>query len=186
MAVDMFLKLGDIKGESQAVGHTDEIEVLSWSWGCSQTGTTHSGTGGGTGTASVQDLTISKYVDKSSPTIVQSCCQGVHMPEAVLTLRKAGGNDPVEYLKITLKEVLISRHSVGSGGGDQIAENVTLNFAQFCVEYQPQDNNGAKKGGVVTGKWNIPKNTANCDSGPGASPSASSSSSSRSSSSPRP
>ena len=113
MAVDMFLKLGDIKGESLAAGHTEEIEVLSWSWGCSQTGTTHSGTGGGTGTASVQDLTISKYVDKSSPTIVQACCQGMHMPEAVLTLRKAGGNEPVEYLKITLKEVLISSHSVG-------------------------------------------------------------------------
>ncbi len=160
MAVDMFLKLGDIKGESLAAGHTDEIEVLSWSWGCSQTGTTHSGTGGGTGTASVQDLSITKYVDKSSPTIVQSCCQGVHMPEAVLTLRKAGGNEPVEYLKITLKEVLISRHSVGSGGADQVAENVTLNFAQFNMEYQPQDNTGAKKGGVVSGKWNIPKNTA--------------------------
>ena len=178
MAVDMFLKLGDIKGESLAVGHTEEIEVLSWSWGCSQMGTTHTGTGGGTGTASVQDLTISKYVDKSSPTIVQSCCQGVHMPEAVLTLRKAGGNEPVEYLKITLKEVLISSHSVGSGGGDQIAESVTLNFAQFNMEYQPQDNTGAKKGGVVTGKWNIPKNSATSDSG--ASSSSSSSSSTRS------
>ena len=44
MAVDMFLKLGDIKGESLAVGHTEEIEVLSWSWGCSQMGTTHTGT----------------------------------------------------------------------------------------------------------------------------------------------
>jgi type VI secretion system secreted protein Hcp len=178
MAVDMFLKLGDIKGESLAVGHTDEIEVLSWSWGCSQTGTTHTGTGGGTGTASVQDLSISKYIDKSSPTIVQSCCQGVHMPEAVLTLRKAGGNEPVEYLKITLKEVLISSHSVGSGGGDQVAENITLNFAEFNMEYQPQDNNGAKKGGVVTGKWNIPKNSATSDSG--ASSSSSSSSSTRS------
>ncbi|WP_087660594.1 Hcp family type VI secretion system effector, partial [Caballeronia terrestris] len=112
MAVDMFLKLGDIKGESLASGHTEEIEVLSWSWGCSQTGTTHSGTGGGTGTASVQDLTISKFVDKSSPTILQACCQGTHMADSVLTLRKAGGKDPVEYLKLTLKEVLISSHSV--------------------------------------------------------------------------
>ena len=180
MAVDMFLKLGDIKGESQAAGHTEEIEVLSWSWGCSQTGTTHSGTGGGTGTASVQDLSISKYVDKSSPTIVQSCCQGVHMPEAVLTLRKAGGNEPVEYLKITLKEVLVSSHSLGSGGGDQVAENITLNFAQFNMEYQPQDNTGAKKGGAVTGKWNIPQKTAECDTGTSSSSNSNSNSSSNS------
>ncbi|SAL03677.1 Hcp1 family type VI secretion system effector [Caballeronia calidae] len=164
MAVDMFLKLGNIKGESLAVGHTEEIEVLNWSWGCSQTGTTHSGTGGGTGRASVQDLRITKHVDKSSPTIAQSCCQGVHMPEAVLTLRKAGGNEPVEYLKITLKEVLISGLSLGFGGGEQVSENVTLNFAQFKMEYQPQDNNGAKKGGVVAGMWNIPKNTATASS----------------------
>ncbi|WP_200822635.1 type VI secretion system tube protein Hcp, partial [Caballeronia arationis] len=72
MAVDMFLKLGDIKGESADAVHSEEIEVLDWSWGVLQTGSTHSGTGGGTGTASVHDLSFSKYVDKASPTIVQS------------------------------------------------------------------------------------------------------------------
>jgi type VI secretion system secreted protein Hcp len=158
MAVDMFLKLGDIKGESADAVHNEEIEILDWSWGVLQTGSTHSGTGGGTGTASVQDLSFSKYVDKASPTIVQSCCQGVHMPQAILTLRKAGGKEPLEYLKVTLNEVLISSHSLGFSGSDQAVENITLNFAQFTIEYQPQDNNGAKKGGVVTGKWNIPKN----------------------------
>jgi type VI secretion system secreted protein Hcp len=179
MAVDMFLKLGNIKGESLALDHTGEIEVLTWSWGCAQTGTTHSGTGGGTGTASVQDLVISKILDMSSPTIVQSCCQGVHFSQAVLTLRKAGGTEPVEYLKITLNDVLISGYRVNLGAGEQVNEIITLNFAQYTVEYQPQDNNGAKKGGVVTGKWNIPKKTANCDSGPSAASSSSSSSRSR-------
>jgi len=158
MAADMFIKLGDIKGESQDSVHKEEIEVMSWSWGCAQNGTTHSGTGGGTGTASVQDLTFSKYLDKSSPTIVQSCCQGKHMPEVVITMRKAGGKEPVEYMKVTLNEVLISNYSIGLGGGDQAIENVSLNFAHFKIEYQPQDNNGAKKGGVVTGKWNVPEN----------------------------
>jgi type VI secretion system secreted protein Hcp len=158
MAVDMFLKLGDIKGESLATDHVDEMELLSWSWGCSQTGSTHSGTGGGTGCAQVQDLTICKYVDKSTPTVVQACCAGTHMPEALLTLRKAGGNSPVEYLKIKLNEVLVSSHAFGAGGGDEVMETITLNFAQFNMEYQPQDNTGAKKGGAVTGKWHIPKN----------------------------
>lgn len=160
MAVDMFLKLGDIKGESADAVHSEEIEMLGWSWGFLQTGSTHSGTGGGTGTASVQDISLSKYVDKASPTIAQSCCQGVHFPQAVLTMRKAGGKEPVEYMKVTLKEVLISSHSLGFNGSDQAVENISLNFAQYTIEYQPQDNNGAKKGGVVTGKWNIPKNKA--------------------------
>ena len=177
MAVDMYLKLGDIKGESLAKGHTDEIEVLSWAWGCAQTGSTHMGTGGGTGTASVSDITINKYVDKSSPTILQSCCQGTHLPEAVLTLRKAGGNSAVEYLKITLKEVLVSGHMFSAGGSEQVAEQITLNFAQFNMEYQPQDNTGAKKGGAVTGKWNIPQKTAECDTSTSSSSSSSSSTS---------
>ncbi|VXB14203.1 Protein hcp1 [Burkholderia sp. 8Y] len=158
MAADIFIKLGDIKGESQDSAHAEEIEVMSWSWGCAQYGSTHSGTGGGTGTAAVQDLTFSKYLDKSSPTIAQACCQGKHMPEVVLTMRKAGGKAPVEYMKVTLNEVLISNYSVSMGGGDQAMDNVSLNFAKFKVEYQPQDNNGAKKGGVVTGKWNVPEN----------------------------
>jgi type VI secretion system secreted protein Hcp len=154
----MFLKLGDIKGESLAENHTEDMELISWSWGCAQTGSTHSGTGGGTGRAHVQDLTISKYVDKASPTIMQACCEGSHFPEALLSIRKAGGKSPVEYLKIKLNEVLVSSHSFGGGGGDQVMETITLNFAQVNMEYQPQDNTGAKKGGAVTGKWHIPKN----------------------------
>jgi type VI secretion system secreted protein Hcp len=181
MAVDMFLKLGDIKGESLSTDHTGEIEVQTWSWGSVQTGSTHSGPGGGTGTALVKDLVVSKYLDMSSPTIVQSCCQGTHFPKAVLTLRKAGGNEPVEYLKIALNEVLISGYHVNLAGGEQVSETITLNFAQYSMEYQPQDNNGAKKGGVVTGKWNIPKKTANCDAGPSAGSSSANSSSSSSS-----
>ncbi|MEZ2353418.1 Hcp family type VI secretion system effector [Caballeronia sp. RCC_10] len=158
MAADMFIKIGDIKGESQDATHKEEIEVQNWSWGCMQTGSTHTGTGGGTGTATVSDLSFTKLLDKSSPTIVQSCCQGTHFSEVVLTMRKAGGKEPIEYMKVTLNEVLISNYSVGIGAGDIGMENVGLNFAHFKIEYQPQDNNGAKKGGVVTGKWNVPEN----------------------------
>ena len=35
MALDMFLKLDGIAGESTNKGHKDEIEVLSFSWGVS-------------------------------------------------------------------------------------------------------------------------------------------------------
>lgn len=161
MAVDIFLKLGDVQGESVANGHADEMELLSWSWGCSQTGSTHTATGGGTGSCNVQDLILSKYVDKSSPTMVQACCAGTHFPEATLTMRKAGGTSPVEYLKLKLSEVLVASHQFGmSGTGDRAMETITLNFAEYNMEYQPQDSNGGKKGGAVTGKWNVPKKQA--------------------------
>src|SRR4051794_28860352 len=65
MAVDIFLQLDGIKGEAQDDKYKDEIDVLAWSWGASQSGTTHGGSGSGGGKVSVQDLSITKYIDKS-------------------------------------------------------------------------------------------------------------------------
>lgn len=157
MAVDMFLKVEGLKGESQDHAHKDEIDVLAWSWGSSQSGTTHMGTGGGAGKVSVQDLSVTKYVDKSSTDAFLSCCNGKHHTEAVLTVRKAG-EKPLEYLKITMKPVLISSISAGgSGGEDRLTENVTLNFGQVKVEYTPQKEDGSADSTMEAG-WNIATN----------------------------
>jgi type VI secretion system secreted protein Hcp len=159
MAIDMFMKLGDIKGESQDKVHKEEIELLAWSWGLSQSGTMHMGTGGGGGKVSVQDLSFTKYTDKATPPIMAACTKGTHIDTVLLTVRKAGGDNPLEYYKITLNGVLISSYSTGgSGGEERFTENVTLNFEKFHVEYQPQNAKGAKEGGVVETKWNIPGN----------------------------
>ncbi len=113
MAIDMFMKLGDIKGESQDKTHKEEIELLAWSWGLSQSGTMHMGTGGGAGKVSVQDLSFTKYSDKASPPIMAACTKGTHIDKALLTVRKAGGDNPLEYYKITLEGVLVSSYSTG-------------------------------------------------------------------------
>lgn len=68
MAVDMFIKIGDVKGESQDKNHKEEIDVLSWSWAMAQSGNMHVGGGGGAGKVNIHDLTLTKWVDKSSPT----------------------------------------------------------------------------------------------------------------------
>src|SRR5215204_6521956 len=101
MAVDMFLKLDPIKGESQDDKHKDEIDVLSWSWGMHQTGTTHQGTGGGAGKVSVQDLTFTHYVDKASADLIKACTKGDHIAKGTLVVRKAGG-EALEYIKIEM------------------------------------------------------------------------------------
>jgi type VI secretion system secreted protein Hcp len=157
MAVDAYLKI-PVKGESVAKDHEGEIDVLAWSWGMSQSGTTHRGTGGGAGKVNVQDMSISKYVDAASPNLVLYCCNGKHFDEAVLTVRKAG-ETPLDYLVITLTDVIItSVQSGGSSGGDLITENVPLNLAKFKMSYQPQDNKGGKKGGAIEAEYNIAEN----------------------------
>ena len=71
MAMDMFIKIGALKGESVDKTHAGEIDVLAWSWGMSNSGSAHVGGGAGAGKANVQDLSFTKYIDKShAPT----CC----------------------------------------------------------------------------------------------------------------
>src|SRR5690606_1041086 len=143
MAVDMFLKLTNIKGESADDVHKDEIDILAWSWGMSQSGTTHVATGGGAGKVNVQDLSVTKWIDKSSATLQQYCCKGSHIDEANLVVRKAG-DTPLEYLKLDMKDLIISSVSTGgSGGEDRLTENVTLNFSEFKMTYTPQEDTGA-------------------------------------------
>lgn len=159
MAIDAFIKIDDLVGDSQDDKHAKEIEVLSWSWGMSQLGSTHSGQGGGSGKVSVQDLSFVKRIDASSPNLIQMCCSGKHFTQALLTVRKAGGKTPVEYLKIKLEDLIVSNYSTGGSGegGEIIHENVTLNFARFTVTYTPQDKAGAAMG-AINAQYDIQKN----------------------------
>ena len=157
MAVDMFLKIDDIEGESVDDVHAGEIDVLSWSWGMSQSGSTHTGPGGGAGKVNVQDLSFTHYIDKSSANLMMLCCNGKHFEEATLVVRKAG-EMPLEYLILTMKGGLVSSVSTGgSGGEDRLTENVTLNFSEFKTEYVPQMADGSGDASIIIG-WNIAKN----------------------------
>jgi len=158
MAVDMFMKIEGVKGESKDKTHTKEIDVLAWSWGMNNSGSAHVGGGAGMGKVNIQDLSFTKYVDSSSPVLALACCQGTHYKEADLVVRKAGGN-PVEYIKIKLEEVLIT--SIGTGGSgaeDRLTENVTLNFAKVGMDYTPQDDKGAALTAIPMA-WDITANS---------------------------
>lgn len=157
MAVDMFLQINGIKGESEDDAYKDEIDVLSWSWGMSQSGTMHLGGGGGAGKVSVQDLSFTKYMDKASAPLMLACCTGKHIPNATLVCRKAGEN-PVEYLKLTMTDVLVSSYQTGgSGGQERLTENVTLNFKEYEEEYVPQKADGSPDTPARAG-FNIARN----------------------------
>jgi len=157
MAVYMFLKLDGIKGESADKTHKDEVDLLAWSWGLSNTGTFHHGEGGGAGKANFQDISITKWVDAATPDLHYACASGKHVPKAKLTVRKSGEN-PLEYLTYEFEKVLVSSISGGgSGGEERLTENVTLNFAKVKMEYWTQGAKGAK-GSNGNFAWDIPSN----------------------------
>lgn len=156
MAVDMFLKLEGIKGESKDTKHKDEIQIEGFSWGMAQVASMAVGGGGGAGKVSVHDISITKTVDSATAALMLNCCSGKHIPSGLLTVRKAG-EKPLEYLKITLTDVLIASVTQGAAGSDQVSENVTLNFGKFKMEYQVQKADGS---GTPAGEmgWDIKKN----------------------------
>ena len=156
MAVDMFIKIDDIKGESLDAKHKDEIEVLSWSWGMTQSGSAHHGAGTGTGKVSVRDISFTKYFDRATPLLMKQCCKGKFFDKATLLVRKAG-DTAVEYIKLDLFEGLISSVTTGGSGHDErLTDTVTLNFKAFHLDYTPQKDGKAEP--IVPGGWDIAKN----------------------------
>ena len=159
MAVDMFIKIDTVDGESRDKVHKKEIDVLAWSWGMSNSGSAHVGGGAGAGKVNVQDISFTKWVDSATPKLALACCDGKHFANATLVVRKAG-EKPVEYLKIKIEEVLITSISTGgSGGEDRLTENVTLNFAKVSLDYVPQDEKGAA-GTAIPMTWSIAENVS--------------------------
>jgi type VI secretion system secreted protein Hcp len=152
-AADIFLDIPGVAGESQDSVHSGKIDVLSFSWGESNQGTSGSAGGAGAGKAIKQDLTITKYVDKSSNVLLQACAQGTHYATAKLFVRKAGTSPPWDYLefdlaggKASLGAVFVSSYNIGGSGGDGVVpiETITLNFASVVLGYTPQLAAGGK------------------------------------------
>jgi type VI secretion system secreted protein Hcp len=146
MASDIFAKLGDIKGESLDAKHKDEIEVLSYSWGITNSGSMSYGSGGGEGKATFHDLSFVHNIDKASPVLLKYCATGTHLKEATIVHRKAG-KEQHEYLIVKLNDVIITGVTHG-GSGDGHSENVSLSFAKVALEYKPQKADGSLDAGV--------------------------------------
>jgi type VI secretion system secreted protein Hcp len=155
----MFIKIADIKGEAKDQSHKEEIDVLAWSWGVSNSGSAQQGGGSGSGKANVQDLSFTKYIDSSSPALMLSALNGKNYDSepAILVVRKSG-ETPVEYLKITMTPFIITSISTGgSGGEDRLTENVTINFGEVDFEYTPQKEDGSADAAIPIG-WKIAEN----------------------------
>ena len=160
MAVDMFLKLEGVPGESKDQKLTDHIEILSFSWGATQQGAYNTGTGGGAGKAQVHEPSFTHFVDKASTVLFQMCVSGKHIPKGEFIARRAGADGkPQPYLNLKFEDLIVSsvQYAGHHGGDDRMSESFTLNFRKFEVMYTTQDNKGIAQAGNPV-KWDLQKN----------------------------
>jgi type VI secretion system secreted protein Hcp len=147
------LKLDGIQGEAKDEnGHANEIEVESWNWGAVNSGTQHSGGGGGAGKVKMDDFNFVMPVCQASPKLMLACATGQHIKTALLTCRKAG-TEQVEYYTIKMTGVLVTSFRTGGTGAASIlpVDQVALNFAQIEFDYKPQSETGTLGGSIKAG-----------------------------------
>lgn len=161
MAFDMHIKFGPgqikIEGASNHAKHKNEVPIIAWSWGASNTGNLHTGAGyAAGGKANVHDITVTKYVDSCSNALINACCTGARVDTATLYVTNATG-EQTDFLTMELSEgVMITSVSTGGSGGDErLTENVTLHFGKFKYIFQPQDDEGKKSGGAKDFTFNM-------------------------------
>jgi type VI secretion system secreted protein Hcp len=147
MPSDIFAKIGDIKGESLDAKHKDEIEVLSFSWGVTNSGQIGSGGGGGAGKATFKDFTFNHGIDKASPSLLRACATGEHIKEATITHRKAGKGQQ-EYLIIKMNDIIITGVSLNDTSEGEPSESVSMVFAKVDLEYKPRKADGSLDAGI--------------------------------------
>jgi type VI secretion system secreted protein Hcp len=156
--VDYFLKIDGIEGEAQDSKHKGEIELQSYSFGGHQAGTHMAGGGGGAGKVALQDFSFVMAANKASPKLFLACCNGEHIPKAVLTCRKAG-KEQQEYLKVTLTDILVSSYQAGGPHKGELMpyDSCSLNYAKLEIEYKEQKADGTL-GAATKAGWDAKAN----------------------------
>lgn len=159
-AQDIFLCIEGLEGETTDPRHPGCMDVLAWSWGMSNSGSQHTGGGTGTGVVNVQDISVTKYIDKASPDIMLHTANGKVFPKVELLVHKpcveCKVSDP--YYTLTVQETIVTSVSTGgSGGEDKLTENVSLNFSKVEWCYSEQNLDGSLELPICR-NWDIAAN----------------------------
>lgn len=164
MAIDAFLKIGDITGEARdGAAHEGEIQVLDIAWGVKNSADVVAGKGIGAGKVNVDHFSFVKPVDRSSPILMEHCCNGKHINKSVLSYRKRGGAEtPIDYLVMNFRYSTITSMRFEDFKHPEAKEDVLYERISFCFEmfdyvYTPQRDDGTAAPPVLAG-WNIPDN----------------------------
>ena len=156
MAFDAYLKLEGVEGEATRKGYEKQLFLDSFSWGATQPVQKGAGSGAGAGRVSISDFNVTKHTDKSSAKIFAACCKGQHFKTATVSILKAGGENPIDYIKYEFKELFVSsiQWSGASGGDDTPMESISFAFSAVTVTYTEQKADGTKGAAIVAG-WDL-------------------------------
>jgi len=141
--VDYFLKIDGIDGESEDSQFKKNIQIESWSWGESNSGTHSFGSGGGAGKVAMQDFHFVMLMNNASASLAQACANGTHIGFAELNCRKAG-DTPQVFLKIKMTDLLVSSYQTGGSSHGEIVptDQISINFSKIEYAYGKQDAKG--------------------------------------------
>lgn len=161
MAIEIFLKLDGITGESEKKGAEGWIEIFSFSNGASNPSSVAFGTGSGAGKVDLSSLSLQKQLDKSSPFLFANCCSGTHIATGQMIVREATGSETTQtYFQYDMKEVFIDSISWGgAAGGGKPSESVSVSTKSLQITYTPQNSDGSLGNKIVKG-WNVATNAA--------------------------
>jgi type VI secretion system secreted protein Hcp len=152
MAFDAFLTIDGVESQSTRKGFERAIELTSFNWGVNNPSSVMYGEGSGSGKATLSTFNVTKKTDMSSPQLFQACCLGKHFPKATVTLHKAGGTNPIDYLKLEFKDLFVTdmQWAGTSGTGDDVPEeHLAFTFGRVQMTYNTQKADGTKDKPIV-------------------------------------
>jgi len=149
---DVFLKIDGIPGESTDVQHKNEIEIEAFSWG----ETNNAAPGRGAGKVNMQVFHFAMGVNKASPMLFLAVANGKHFKNAILSIRRAGGEPPQDFMKWTLTDIVVTSYQTAGNGGE-LTDQFSLSFGKIEVEYIPQNPDGSL-GVPVKAGWDLKAN----------------------------
>lgn len=160
MAIDVYLQIEGIKGESSDSGHQGWIECQSVNWNIIQPRSATASTGGGhtAERCELSDVTFHKLSDLASPILAQTCAAGRTIPKAKFEfLRADGQGERIKYYEVELENVIVSQVAQGVASGDIMSETIGLKFSKVRWKYSQQRVSGGA-GGNTTGGWDLAAN----------------------------
>ncbi|GAB3441623.1 type VI secretion system tube protein Hcp [Massilia solisilvae] len=160
MAIDAYLQIDGIKGESADSAHQGWIELTSALWGVIQPRSVTLSTGGGhtSERCEHQALTVTKLADLASPILMQHCSMGKTIPKVKLEVMRADGQgNPVRYYEVELENVMISSITQTVHEGSILRDSIGLRYAKVKWKYTQQKVGGGVAGSTAGG-WDLSAN----------------------------